>query len=458
MTNPTIMKRILLTITSLMFVLSLSAQTTFERSYDFYNSAFSDLVFSQEDGYLMAMAGLKDKYYLSLVKTDLNGDTLWTKDYDRGIDYITDLYGTNDEQGNIYIACNDFAHENLLKLDMDGNILWAKNYTTLKLEMIVKNNVLWICGNASPLGNYLFKIDALTGDSLWRSNVFNVDNISGASSHATSIAVTENNEVVVTVSLANSFEPFLEQTQFFKLLPGANDLVEFSLDITNPFVVSDTKNLGNELISIANHPGYSLPNVTYLIRYTSDGTLLAFKEEIFGYYTAILYKCVITDENQVVAMGDASGGGQPGQVMLHAFSMSGDSLWTQLPGNYEQTGWDFKITGDNGFIITGGEEFPTNYKPFLIKTNSLGEINAIPEMVGLTLKAYPNPATGNVTFEIPGIRSGKIIIYNSIGAACCKLKIAGEKTVWDCNNYQPGIYAYSVISDGSFVSGKIVVK
>ncbi len=451
------MKKILLTITSLIFVLSLSAQTTFERSYDFYNSAFSDLVFSQEDGYLMAMVGLKDKYYLSLVKTDLNGDTLWTKDYDRGIDYITDLSGTNDEQGNIYIACNDFANENLLKLDMNGNILWAKNYTTLKREMIVKNNTLWICGNASPLGNYLFKIDALTGDSLWRSNVFNVDNISGSSSHVTSIAVTENNEVVVTVSLANSFDQFLEQSQFFKLLPNSNDLVEFSLDITNPFLVRDTKNLGNELISIANPPR-NLHNVTYFIRYTSDGTLLAFKEEIFGYSSAGLDKCVLTDENQVVALGGASVGGQPGQVMLHAFSMSGDSIWTQLLGHSEQTGFDFKITGDKGFIITGGEEFPTNYKPFLIKTNSLGEINSILEMVGLALKAYPNPASGNVTFEIPGIRSGTIVVYNSIGAVCCELKIAGEKTVWNCNNYQPGIYEYSVISDGSFVSGKIVVR
>ncbi len=450
------MKRILLTITALMFVLSLSPQTTFERTYEMYNSAFSDLVFCQEDGYLMAMISLKDKYYLSLVKTDLNGDTLWTKDHDRGIQGLTDLVGTEDEQGNIYIGSR-LGNENLLKLDKDGNIIWAKMYSTTKREMIVKNNILWVCGNAFP-GNYLFKIDANTGDSIWRSNIFHVDFSGGATSHGTSIALTENNEVIVTVSYSNSFEPFLEQTAFFKLLPNSNDIIEFSLNITDPFVVIDTKNFGNELISVANPVGYLSNNSIYFIRYTSDGTILAYKEEVFGYNNAILYKCVITDDNNVVAMGGAVTGSQSGHIMLHAFSMNGDSLWTELLGNYEQTGWDLKIAGDNGFIITGGEEFQANYKPFLIKTNSLGVLNAIPEMAGLSLKAYPNPASGNVTIEIPGIRSGNIIIYNSMGAVCCELNIVGEKTVWDCNNYQPGIYAYSVISNGSFVSGKIVVK
>lgn len=69
------MKRLFFTIFSVLIFLSVSAQTTFVKSYDIYKSAFSDLVFAQDDGYLMAMVSLKvDKYYLSFIKTNLNGD------------------------------------------------------------------------------------------------------------------------------------------------------------------------------------------------------------------------------------------------------------------------------------------------------------------------------------------------------------------------------------------------
>lgn len=453
------MKKIILTLVSLVLVISMRGQVTFEKSYDIYNSAFSDLVFTQDDGYLMAMISLKDKYYLSLVKTDLNGDTLWTRDYDRGIEYLTDLSGTEDEQGNIYLA-SQFGNENLLKLDKDANILWAKKYSTLKREMIVQENVLWICGNAYP-GNYLYKINAVTGDSLWRSELFNYDVISGASSHATSIVALENGDVVVTVSLANSFEGNLLQSDFYRLPANSNEMVKFTLQTNEEFLITDSKSTGNEIISVANDISYLTDHKTcYFIKYTSDGTLQTFKEEVFGTITADLMKCVITNDNHLVAVGMAQTGDVLANVILHCFSLDGDSVWTQLLGNYQVTPWDLKLANDNGFVITGGFEYDfAEYKPYLIKTNSLGILTSVPEeYAGIQVQVYPNPASDQIIFHTPGMKNGTLTIVNSIGIVSSEIAITSDKTMWNCEQAEPGVFLYKILSDNKIETGKLVVK
>lgn len=457
------MRKYLITMTSVLLMLSLSGQTTFERTYDIYTSAFSDLVFSQNDGYLMAMISQQDNYtfYLSLVKTDLKGDTLWTKNYETGLNYLNDLYGTEDEQGNIYLSYNDngIANQDLFKLDKNGNIIWSKNFHTIKSEMIVKDNVLWICGNTTIDGNYLYKIDAISGDSLWRSDPFNIDTTGFASSHCTSIAITGNNEVVITVSYNESWEPYLLESQFYKLLPNSTELVKFTLNTSDQFVVLDTKNIENELISVANYVGFNY-NKCYFIRYNTEGTVTAFKEEEFGYDNAVFYKCVVTDDNKVVAMGGAVSG-QSSYVMLHAFSMNGDSLWTQLHGNYLQTGWDLKCTSDNGFIVTGGEEsnMTISYKPILLKTNSLGVLTSISEKTKLfQANVYPNPAIDNLIFETPGIYSGSLTILNQVGQIQSEITLTGQKTKWNCANLKSGCYIYKITSDKGITGGKIVIE
>lgn len=457
------MKKIFITFASFLLAISSYCQITFDKNYDIYYSAYADLVFCQDDGYLMGMIGIKDKYYFSLVKTDLYGDTLWTKNYDLGLVHMADLFGTEDEQGNLYIACQEFANGNLLKLDKDGNIIWARNHSTMKNQILFKHNILWICGDTWPGGNYIFKIDPATGDSLWRSKIFNYDSLHPGLSHATSMVVLDNDEVVVTVSDKIGFEPVPMPSHFYKLPVNSDTVVEFTLETgEDKYVVSDSKSVGNDIISIANKFAYDYNNdkTCYLIRYTADGTVQTFAKEIFGYNFANLYRCVVTNQNQVVAMGGTLQGMQEGNIMLHCFSMDGDSLWTQLFGNSSYNGWMLKIAGDDGFVITGSFEYDFNHdRPLLIKTNSLGLLTSVPDLPESSKDiVYPNPASDVAVFKTPGISSGKLTILDRIGRVCNELQINSEKTLWNCSDVQPGIYVYRIVGEKEILSGKLVVE
>ncbi len=448
------MKKIFFTLSSVLIVFYLSAQITFQKSYEVYNSAFSDLVFAQDDGYLMAMISMKDKYYLSFIKTDLKGDTLWTKDYDQGITSLTDLTGTEDETGSLYIA---IGSESLVKLDNDANIIWSMTHWGSMRKFIVKNDILWGCIDANG-GNYLMKRDALTGDSLWRSQIFNYEPLLITSSRATSIVATDNGDVIVTVSDLNGYDQSLMPTEFFRLQANSTEVVSFNIEYDKEFVVHESKSTGNEIVSLASNFSYNgSDNVCYFIRYSSDGTLQTFKEQRFGYTTIGLYRSVITAQNEVVAMGGA-GSGPSSNVMLHCFSMNGDSLWTQLLAE-NVTGADLKIASDEGYIITGALEVLGDYIPYLIKTNSMGTLNGINEINNtLQIETWPNPAANYVTFNTTGIKNGKLIISDSMGRLCDEKTVTSNKTVWNCNSAKEGVYFYRLVSSTKNASGKIVIK
>ncbi|HLO91180.1 MAG TPA: T9SS type A sorting domain-containing protein [Lentimicrobium sp.] len=448
------MKQIFATLTALLLFISLSGQTTFQKSYGFYYSAFPDLVFSQDDGYLMALVSFKDKYYMSFVKTDLNGDTLWTKDVDAGLTYGSQLYGNDDQLGNIYIYT---GHYKLFKFDKNANLKWEKSLTDPIRKFFVKDNILWGCSHPYH-GNYLYKFDATTGDSLWRSQIFNYDPEIWLNSDATSIVATNNGNVVITISYINPFEGFPMQTKFFLFPANSTEPVSFTFPYNKDFVVRESKSIGNDIISIASNVGYNVDdNICYFIKYSSDGTLQTFSEKHFGYPEIGLFKLVITQQNEVVAMGNSITQTYP-NLMLHCFSMNGDSLWTQFPGNTDLWAGDIKLAADGGFILTGSHYRSSDDTPYLIKTSPLGTLNAIHENNPLQAVVYPNPASDFITFNTPSITSGKLIIMDATGKICARKDITSNKTTWYCKFENPGVYFYQIINEKQSLTGKFVVN
>lgn len=451
------MKKAWLALTSFLFTFSVTGQVTFENTYNIGISALSSFVSSQDDGYLMAMISLKpDSYYLTFFKTDLNGDSLWTKDYNIGTLYNDTFTGTTDEEGNIYILPQSELTD-VMKFDNDANMIWGRKYSCLKRRLAVKENILWVTGDHYP-GNYLFKIDAATGDSLWRSDLFNNNNYS--SSVATSVAVLDNGDVIVTAS-TTTFDGLMMPSNFYRLPADSTDLLEFTLPTEELFVVSDTKNLGNEIISVANDFSYtSLHKYCYFLRYTAAGTVNNITKTSLGYPPPRLYKCVITNDNQVVASGRIINGYYNSNVMLHCFSMDGDSIWTHLYGNRQTNPWDLIIANDNGIVMTGGTEQPYfYYDAYLLKTDPQGILTELPKIKhDISIEVYPNPTSDHVTFLTSGLKTGTITILDSKGQVCTELTVRDEKTVWNCNRFPHGLYLYMVVNGTKVSTGKLVVE
>lgn len=73
------------------------------------------------------------------------------------------------------------------------------------------------------------------------------------------------------------------------------------------------------------------------------------------------------------------------------------------------------------------------------------------------VKLYPSPATDFFVIESSSINNGQCLLYNSIGELVLVEQIIAERTEVACSNLLPGMYFYSVMSDGEVIDrGKII--
>ena len=84
--------------------------------------------------------------------------------------------------------------------------------------------------------------------------------------------------------------------------------------------------------------------------------------------------------------------------------------------------------------------------------------------VASKLRAYPNPASDNVTIEYAyagNSNAVNLVIKNLVGATLYtkKLDVNGNKVKVDVSEYSSGIYFYSIEADGRpLVTKKLLVK
>ena len=76
-----------------------------------------------------------------------------------------------------------------------------------------------------------------------------------------------------------------------------------------------------------------------------------------------------------------------------------------------------------------------------------------------TIAVYPNPASTEITFVLPGNTEGKIELYDLPVRKVQETGFTGSNTVTLLlNDALNGIYIYKVISKNNIQSGKIVIQ
>ena len=256
------MKKILLTYTFLLFILSLSAQITFQKKYNinsatikdglqlpngnyavaydeaagdikggvFIAGPFGEIVWAeqistaaqsrvhkiaaskQNDIYLLAdiWTDLLGQAKLILIKLNTDGQIIWSIYLGENINRSQDMLV--DEAGDILVTRNlPFDDSRCIKINASGNILWAKKYgvnAPSNITQIIENkeNDYWLLGSGEhPLAAgqdivHLLKISP-DGEPLFsKSYDF---------SHPINIAVFSNNEMTITGFVPNDNREFI---------------------------------------------------------------------------------------------------------------------------------------------------------------------------------------------------------------------------------------------------------
>jgi hypothetical protein len=351
---------------------------------------------TSDGGYIIAGgarsfgAGLSDVY---LIKTDVHGDTLWTRAYG-GTDYDHGYSVQQTSDGGYIVAgeTKSFGAGNwdvyLIKIDASGDTLWTRTYGgtssdgALSVQCTSDGGYI-IVGYTSSFGSgvYLIKTDA-NGDTLW--------------------AKTYGGQIGYSVQQTSDGGYIIAGV-------GSNDIYLIKTDVNGETLLARTYGGdGYECGYSAQRTydgGYIITGSTgsfgaggedvYVIRTDTDGDTL-WTRTYGGTGDDWGYSVQEISDGYIIAGLTGSFGAGWSDVYLVKIDVNGNTLWTKTYGG---TGDDWahsvQQTQDGGYIITGlTESFGAGkWDVWLIKTGhetGIEEEEFVRETFFI-LQSRPNP-------------------------------------------------------------------
>jgi hypothetical protein len=430
--NITSMKRLIFTITITLLTLSIQAQT-FERTYGGLNFEEGKSVIQTTDGnYIVAGwtvsygAGKEDVY---LVKVNADSDTLWSKTYG-GIrsDFGCHVLETADNGFAItgYTERTDSTGYDvyLIKTDVNGDTLWTRTYGSESYEAgydsdQTDDNGYLIGGYTESFGAglkdiYLIKTDS-NGDTLWTQTY-------GGSNYEEVFAVNQTNDGGYFAAGYTESDTIIQNAK--EMLPkkekGKSRMFLMKTDASGD--TAWTKTYGNSNFDIAysaqqtNDDGYILAGVTenddergydfYLVKTDSNGDTLWTRT--YGGSGMDQARAVRqTNDGGYIVTGKTNSFNEDMDVYVVRTNSTGDTLWTKTFGDKDiDNSYSVKETSDNGYIISGytAKSGIQNHNIYLIRTDINGDIQqfqvnllADPDTAGYTIGDTTYNAGNDVT-------------------------------------------------------------
>ncbi len=394
-----------------------------------------------------------------LMKTDSNGDTLWTRMYGdsltdrfRSVNLTSDggfiLSGNSDSYGTGQYD-QDFY---LMKTDGDGNPIWTKVYGGTGSDICysgiqTEDGGFVFAGDTDSFGEglkdfWILKTDA-NGDTTWSKTI-------GTASKETCYDVqqTPDGGYILAGSDDNNFYIVLVK------LNESGETVWTSNFGLMQFEVAVDQTLDGGFIVGSRYFGSDWQ--FYGAKVDVDGNLL-WEKNWGGAGDDICFDVVSTADSGFIFIGftDSYGAGS-NDIWLLKTDANGDSTWMQTYGGVESDrGFAISQTDDNEFIIAGetysfGVEESSIYL-LKIKTDTATSVREDEDILNQfdLSQNYPNPFNPSTTikFSIPNSAHVKLDIFNAIGQRVTQLVNStltpGEYVAsFDASQFSSGVYFY----------------
>jgi hypothetical protein len=291
-------------------------------------------------------------------------DTLWTKTYG-GLDYD---YGESVQQttdGGYIVAGFTFSYGAglddvwLIKTDENGDTLWTKTYggplydAGFSVQQTPDSGyiVVGMVDATSSTGMvYLIKTDS-SGDTLWTRRFGG-----GGKENGYSVQQTADGGYIIagyTMTFGPGYAAFyLIKTDSLGIGQWERTYGEAEFDFC--FTVQETSDYGFIISGFTTSFGAGGQDA-YLIKTNSQGDTLWTKTH-GGTGDDGSYSGIQTSDGGYIITGYTSSFGSGGtDVYVVKTDGSGDTLWTKtFGGSQDDWGWSIKQTADSGYIIAGG--------------------------------------------------------------------------------------------------------
>ncbi len=520
---------------SLIFYTAAVAQITFQKTFGGSNTDISYSVQQTGDGgYIVAGYSLSfgvGSRDVLLIRTDVNGNTLWTKTYGgSNTDYALTVRQTTDGGFIIGAHSESFgagSHDvYLIKSDPSGEIIWSKVYGGGSADgaysiQQTKDGGYIISAHTSSFGAgqhdiYLIKTDG-NGDTLWTKTYGGSGGDFLRSVHQTS----DSGYILVAETLSfgvGQYDIYLVKTDERGNILWAKTYGGGSSDYG--YSVTQTTDGGYIVAGYTKSFGAGMSDVL-LVKTDANGDI-SWAKTYGGSSSDYGYSVTQTSDGGYIVAGYTESYGLAGDVYLVKTDSDGNHQWSRtFGGSGKDLSWSVQQSADGGFIITGyTTSFGSgNQDVYLIKTDELGISGCNESTVGtitgdaaiivnstqtliasgafidsaatittgsvtvdsilcsnfptnmnrssdehnphigrtVLFKNYPNPFNTRTTIYYSLPKSGRVqfSIYDLTGYEVARL-IDGEQSAgyrqvtWDASNVSSGIYFYR-LQAGDFV-------
>ncbi|MFL2571473.1 MAG: T9SS type A sorting domain-containing protein [Parvicellaceae bacterium] len=366
-----------------------------------------------------------------LLKTDSNGDSLWTKAYEERDSQGFCVQPTTD--GGVVISGsitpNSLINSQvgyLIKTDSNGDTLWTKMYSEFVSLLSVQQTTdggYIIAGGGSNALYVCSKTDS-NGDTLWTKNYGGY-----------SVQQTTDGGYIIADSALIKLD---SNGDILWSKPYRDGAGGYSLQQTTDggYIVTGTT-----------------PSAVYLHKTDSNGDTLWTNS-----YSGGAWGCSVeqtSDGGYIISGATEFFTGIPDVYLLKTDS-NGDSLWTKTYGaSSGAVGYSIQQTTDGGYIITGSKRVSsTNVNVYFIKTDGSGNVLWTNEIaLNSKINAFPNPTDDLIILDIEGYNGAvNVEVYDLTG----KLLKTTKNTTISMGEYIKGIYVFKVAYNDKVEKLKVV--
>jgi hypothetical protein len=395
-----------------------------------------------------------------LVKTNHEGDTLWTKIYDSGgWDYGSYVQQTLDD-GYIITGSKRFQGNVdsvwLIKTDVSGNTLWSRsfgggnyNFGFTARQAVDKGYVI---GANNDNGARLIKTDS-TGETIWIKNYSNIMS-SGRSLEQTSdggYIISGACDSMAGLIKTDSMGDTLWTKKYFE---GLGNSVQQTTD--GGYIITGEDCVDWKLCLLKTD---SLGNLEWIKKYSDNYELESFGNSVQQTNTA-----------DYIITGGKTYSDFDHEIWTIKVDQKGDILWKRSFDVYcgEAIGNSIVQTTDGGYIVAGYNctNNPQGCDLWLIRLkpdiNSVNE-DPLPLQYGIS-QNFPNPfnPVTKIIYQLPHAVFVTIKVYDILGREVSTLvneeKMAGSCEVkFDGSNLPSGIYYYQMKTERYSFTGKMVL-
>jgi len=465
------MKKIALFITLLFCNTTLFAQNTFEKIIDTLGSGGANCIQETYDGgYIYGGVCSLNGNDAIIVRLDSIGTIEWVKTYSgpsiEGVLYLEQI----PDSGYMVNALYDGGANSkswLLRLDANGDTLWTKTFSvgigpTLPPQqnsMASVNNVIYgLSGYYIPPSFMpdIFFISVTGNGFLLSSKVYTTP----FSSDGGSIWKTHDGGFIMAGEIGTPsfhYDIYMIRTNTY-----GDTLWTKSYDLSYHEVAQDIKQTNDSGFVIT---GYVENTATFqynigIIKTNAIGDTLWTK----------LYGDTISCGGSSIYQTNDGGfiltGVFAGDIYLLKTDSNGDSLWSRRFGQLNTGDFSFFVrqTKDNGYIIGGQGIVNGIGGSYIIKTDSMGNVNSgtgIAEVNNpFKFNIYPNPSSGNFTIQVKGLpqKNTELKIYNLMNQCIYSCRLSNNvKEQIDLSHLPNGMYVATIMVNNKMVSQKISI-